>query len=77
MCRVLNIPRSSVYYKRKIRICNTKLENAVISIFRESKNNYGTRKIKAELAKQGMTASTRKIRQIMNKYRLVSNYTVK
>lgn len=42
MCRVLNIPRSLVYYKRKIRVCNTKLENAIISIFRESKNNYGT-----------------------------------
>ena len=51
MCRVLNIPRSLVYYKRKIRVCNTKLENAVISIFRESKNNYGTRKIKVELKK--------------------------
>ncbi|NME83419.1 IS3 family transposase [Clostridium sp. SM-530-WT-3G] len=77
MCRVLNIPRSLVYYKRKIRVCNTKLENAIISIFRESKNNYGTRKIKIELAKQGMIASRRKIREIMNKYRLVSNYTVK
>ena len=67
MCRVLNIPRSLVYYKRKIRVCNTKLENAIISIFRESKNNYGTRKIKIELAKQGMIASRRKIREIMNK----------
>ena len=77
MCRVLNIPRSLVYYKRKIRVCNTKLENAVISIFRESKNNYGTRKIKVELKKQDIIASRRKIRQIMKKYRLISNYTVK
>ena len=77
MCRVLNIPRSLVYYKRKIKVCNTKLENAIIAIFRQSKNNYGARKIKVELAKQGMIASRRKIRQIMNKYRLVSNYTVK
>ena len=65
MCRVLNIPRSLVYYKRKIRVCNTKLENAVISIFRESKNNYGTRKIKVELKKQDIIASRRKIHQIM------------
>ena len=77
MCRVLNIPRSLAYYKRKIRVCNTKLENAVISIFRESKNNYGTRKIKVELKKQDIIASRRKIRQIMKKYRLISNYTVK
>lgn len=27
----------------------TKLENAVIRIFRESRNNYGTRKIKRQL----------------------------
>ena len=77
MCRVLNIPRSLAYYKRKIRVCNTKLENAVISIFRESKNNYGTRKIKVELKNQDIIASRRKIRQIMKKYRLISNYTVK
>ncbi len=77
MCRVLNIPRSLVYYKKKFRVCNTKLENAVISIFRESKNNYGSRKIKIELKKQNLIASRRKIRRIMDKYRLISNYTVK
>lgn len=77
MCKTLNIPRSLVYYKKKIKVCNTKLENAVISIFKESRNNYGTRKIKAELEKQDLVASRRKIREIMNKYRLVSNYTVK
>ncbi|NOW22497.1 transposase InsO family protein [Clostridium butyricum] len=77
MCRVLNIPRSLVYYKRKIKVYNTELENAVIAIFKESKNNYGTRKIKIELKKQNIIASRRKIREIMNKYRLVSNYTIK
>ncbi|WP_418223111.1 IS3 family transposase [Clostridium isatidis] len=77
MCRVLNIPRSLVYYKKKARVYNTKLENAVIAIFRESKNNYGARKIKEELNKRNIVASRRKIRQIMDKYRLVSNYTVK
>jgi hypothetical protein len=49
MCRILNIPRSLVYYKKKARVYNTELENAVISIFRDSKNNYGSRKIKIEL----------------------------
>lgn len=77
MCRTLNIPRSLVYYKKKIKVNNTKLENAVISIFRDSKNNYGTRKIKVELKKQNLIASRRKIREIMDKYRLISNYTVK
>ena len=58
MCRVLNIPRSLVYYKRKIRVCNTKLENAIISIFRESKNNIideilETFEIQKSLSKKG------------------------
>ena len=30
MCRILNIPRSLVYYNGKIKKCNTKLENAII-----------------------------------------------
>ena len=77
MCRTLKIPRSLVYYKKRTRVVNTKLENAVISIFRDSKNNYGSRKIKIELKKLNIVASRRKIREVMNKYRLVSNYTVK
>lgn len=77
MCRTLSIPRSLIYYKKKARVYNTQLENEVISIFRESKNNYGSRKIKIELNKQNIIASRRKIRQVMDKYRLVSNYTVK
>jgi putative transposase len=31
-----------------------KLENAVIRIFRESRNNYGTRKIKKQLEREGI-----------------------
>lgn len=77
MCRALNIPRSVVYYKRKEKIVNTQLENEVIAIFRDSKNNYGSRKIKVELKKKKVIVSRRKIREIMDKYRLISNYTVK
>lgn len=77
MCRILNIPRSLVYYKRKEKVVNTQLENEVISIFRASKNNYGSRKIKVELKKKKVIVSRRKIREIMDKYRLIYNYTVK
>ncbi len=77
MCRLLNIPRSLIYYKKKARVYNTKLENAVIAIFRASKNNYGSRKIKIELEKQKIIASRRKVREVMTKYRLISNYTIK
>ncbi|MEG2837959.1 MAG: IS3 family transposase, partial [Erysipelotrichaceae bacterium] len=49
----------------------------VIHIFKDSKNNYGTRKIKVILEKKNLIASRAKIGQIMKKYGLVSNYTTK
>lgn len=77
MCRKLGVPRSLVYYKKKTRKIDSNLENAVIDIFKKSRNNYGSRKIKNELAKRNIIASKRRIRRIMNKYGLVSNYTIK
>lgn len=49
----------------------------MIRIFKESRNNYGSRKIKVELRKLGYQVSLRKIRTIMKLHGLVSNYTVK
>ena len=77
MCRNLGGSRSLVYYKKKGRKIDSELENAVIEIFRKSRNNYGSRKIKIELAKRNITASKGRIRRIMDKYGLVSNYTIK
>lgn len=74
---MLNIPRSLVYYKKKQRKTDSRLENEIIRIFKSSRNNYGSRKIKKELKEFNITASHRKIRQVMKKYDLVSNYTVK
>lgn len=51
-----------------------KLESEIMRIFRESRGNYGTRKIRVKLSKVGITASRRKIGQIMVKLGLVSNY---
>lgn len=77
MCKVLNIPRSSVYYKHKTRKVDSQLENLIIKIFKDSKNNYGSRKIKVKLTNLGYVVSLRRIRKIMKKYGLVSNYTIK
>lgn len=77
MCRKLGIPRSLVYYKKKERKVNSRLENEIIRLFKESRNNYGSQKIKSELLKIGLIASRRKICKIMHKYGLVSSYTVK
>lgn len=83
MCKLLKVPRSLIYYHinnrqkaNKIPEEEVKLENAIIRIFRESRNNYGTRKIKKQLEREGIRASRRKIAQIMKKYSLVSKYTV-
>ena len=77
MCRALGIPRGLVYYKRKERKYNTELENRIIQIFKDSKNNYGTRKIKEILKKENTLVSRATIGIIMKKYALVSNYTLK
>ncbi|NYS35815.1 IS3 family transposase, partial [Streptococcus danieliae] len=44
--------------------------------FEDSRKTYGTRRIKADLESQGITISRRKIGQIMQKYKLVSKYTI-
>lgn len=77
MCKVLKISRGLIYYKRKNKRKDVELENHIIRIFKESKNNYGSRKIKVELAKIGYQVSLRRIRKYMNLNGLVSNYTVK
>lgn len=77
MCKVLNICRSLVYYSPVEKSSDSELENKIITIFKSSKNNYGTRKIKYELNKEDYQVSRRKISSIMKKYSLVSNYTVK
>ncbi len=76
MCKFLEISRSTYYYESRNDKVDTELENSIITIFRDSKNNYGTRKIKHELSKKGFIVSRRKIARIMSKYCLVSNYTV-
>ena len=70
MCKKLGIPRSLVYYKRKTRKIDSELENKIIQIFKDSRNNYGSRKIKVELKKKNIIASRKKIRRIMDKYGL-------
>ena len=77
MCKLLNISRSIVYYKNKEKIIDSELENEIITIFKNSRNNYGTRKIKKELIKMDLMVSRRRVGAIMKKYGLVSQYTVK
>ena len=51
MCRVLKISRSTYYYKPVKKENTDILEQTIKKIFKDSRNNYGTRKIKFELSK--------------------------
>ena len=76
MCLVLQVPRSTYYYESKAKTTKDEITPKVIEIFKASRNNYGTRKIKVELKKLGYIVSRRKIGRIIKQNGLVSNYTV-
>jgi putative transposase len=79
MCVVLKIARSSYYYllnhDPKFKDDQELVEKIKV-IFHKSRRNYGTRKIKRELAKENIVVSRRKIGRIMAQEGLVSRYTV-
>lgn len=77
MCKVLQLPRATYYYESKERqSLDDEFSLLIIEIFRKSRNNYGTRKIKVELKKLGYVVSRRRIGRIMQENGLLSNYTV-
>jgi len=75
MSEVLKVSRQLIYYEPKKKKEPVELENQIISVFEESRNIYGSRKIKIKLEKAGLLVSLRKIRGIMKKYDLESVYT--
>jgi len=76
MCDVLNLSRSTFYYESKERPKDDPATEDVIQIFKQSRRNYGTRKIKKELDKKHGAISRRRIGRIMRENGLVSNYTL-
>lgn len=75
MCRVLQVNRSTYYYEARQKQDESALVSDITDIFKASRNNYGTRKIKKELQKRGEQISRRRIGRIMRQEGLVSNYT--
>ena len=79
MCVFLEVSRSLVYYHLNKEPSAFPKEEEIIQehikeIFRLSRNNYGTRKIKVELKKLGYQVSRKRIARLMRKNGLVSNY---
>lgn len=64
--------------KNALKAEDQELPKEISRIFRESRNNYGTRKIKKELAKlpEPKHVSRRRIGRLMNEMGLVSSYTL-
>ena len=75
MCRVLQVNRSTYYYEAKQTSDDSELSSEITEIFKASRSNYGTRKIKKELMKTGKQVSRRRIGRIMKQEGLVSNDT--
>ena len=75
ICKVLQVSRSTYYYEARQKTDESELPAAIIDIFKASRNNYGTRKIKCELAKLDIIASRRRIGRMMKQEGLVSTYT--
>ena len=75
MCRVLQVNRSTYYYEAKRKPDESELTSEITEIFKASRNNYGTRKIKKKLVKTGKQVSRCRIGRIMKREGLVSNYT--
>ncbi|MBR6351577.1 MAG: IS3 family transposase [Firmicutes bacterium] len=77
VCRLLNIPRSTLYYRLKHpRVPGYTEEEAasVIAMFREHHGSFGRRVLHRELAKSGEDISEYKISRIMHDYELVAKY---
>lgn len=75
MCHCLKISRQIYYYQAKEKKSEAELEEEVTKEFENSQKDYGARKIKAALQKTNIILSRRKIRKIMKKRGLQSNYT--
>jgi hypothetical protein len=57
MCRDLNIPKNTFYYISKKTSKPDRIIADVIEVFKKSRKNYGTRKIKHQLEAKGIVAS--------------------
>lgn len=76
MCKILKISRSG-FYKYKEPMENKDEHTGLVSkVFYENQKAYGTRRIKQECQRQGVTLSRRRIARIMRSEALVSSYTV-
>jgi transposase InsO family protein len=75
LCKLFKMPRSSFYYHN----CDFRKDDELIALtkklFIDSEQNYGTRKLKVDLAEHNHKISRRRIARFMASEDLVSSYT--
>ena len=74
ICKVLGVPRSTLYYKSIKRAEDPMIIEAVESSFTKSLKTYGQPRIKADLKLQDHNVSRLRIKRIMSAKNLVSCY---
>lgn len=80
MCGVLGVPRSTYYWMLshpEPERADDPIAGDVVRIYENNHQEYGAPKIKRALAREGIVASRRRIKRIMNQKGLVSAYTRK
>ena len=79
-CKILGVPRAT-YYACKEKIFESEkpdvLTDDVIRVFKDSHKRYGSRRIKKQLEKEGITVSRPRVAKIMRKNSLKSTYNSK
>ncbi len=76
MCQLLKVSRANVYKYTEKKQKEDPLTQLVINIFRDNRQVYGTRRIKAACARVGVVISRRRVARIMRENALISVYTV-
>lgn len=82
MCRVLKVPKSTYYqsFHKKPNVYeveNKKITERICAIHKESDGRYGALKIHAQLLKEGLKVSIKRVQRLMKKAGIRSNITKK
>ena len=77
LCRVLDVPLSSFYYKKTDKPNDVKLRHQIRVIASESNHTYGKRRIRQELIEQNTKVSLYKVAKLMKELNIYVRYPKK